>query len=629
MRILCVDSETKGLDLRDEVKTIQVWEGKKGREYKIPEQKKEFLRDCKKDFEDPKVVKVIHSSEFDVPMIFWWTGVLIENICDTKLQESVILGIGMQRTRSTEKDPRWSTSLDLTLRRRKIAELNKEHRTLFYDKIALQRYMEVYGEEEVEKIKTKYGMDDVKYLTDLYLQQQEDIRELQLENVAWLENNCAEVTAIMRINGIGFNEHTWIEIADDTQAKYDELWNSLPAHINWASNQQVKKFFGKRGIRIKTYKDFWDKTTGEIKHKWLGLDDDLDNFLKMQKMYKAITSYGHGWLTNKYGRPTVFDDNRVRANFSQIVDTGRYSMDNPNLQQLPAKLRHRNAFQAAPGWVFCISDYTGQELGIIAIGANDQDWINAMLKKHDVHMVQGAKLYNTKYNNPDYWKSIGEPGCIFPKKCKCLKHNKLRRPVKDINFGIAYGKGADALAEDMKCSVEEAQEMIDIWYKASPEIKSWLTKNGKHGIKFREAFTLPPFERRRELLEDEDWRRRNQGKNTPVQGTGGDIIKLALVRMWKYIRKHKLQDRVKIVLSVHDEIITEVREDFAKEWMPIMQRIMDKAAEYVLELPVVTTEPFTNWFWPSKKQLDEFGTEFIDQAMPKRKVVQSKLKQAA
>jgi DNA polymerase I-like protein with 3'-5' exonuclease and polymerase domains len=623
MRILCVDSETKGLDLRDEVKTIQVWEGKKGREYKLPEQKKQFLRECKKDFEDPKVIKVIHSSEFDIPMIFWWTDVFIENVWDSKLMESVILGLGMQKTRSTEKDPKWSTNLDLTLRRRGIAKLNKELRALHYDKIEQQRYEEVYGKKEVERMKSKYGMDDVKYLTELYLQQEEDIRELQLENVAWLENNCAEVTAIMRINGIGFNQRTWEEVADDTQAKYDELWNKLPAHVSWTSPAQVKKFFGKRGIRIKSYKDFWTMT-GDIKKSWLGLDEHLDNFLHMQKMYKAITSYGHGWLTNKYNYPTVFDDNRVRANFSQIVDTGRYSMDNPNLQQLPAKLRHRNAFQAAPGWTFCISDYTGQELGIIAIGAGEQVWIDAMLKGHDVHNVMGRILHGQKN-----WNKWAEPGCTFPKKCKCKKHNEVRRPVKDLNFGLAYGKGAAALAEDMGVTQEEAVKLIKAYKKVTPAINKWLAKNGYHGIKHKEAFTLEPFARRRTLLEPEEWRRRNQGKNTPVQGTGGDIIKLALVRMWKYIRKHELQDKVKIVLCVHDEIITEVREDFAKEWMPIMKRIMNRAAEYVLEQPVVVTEPFVNWFWPSKKQIDEFGTARIADAMPFRKKIQSDLKQAA
>ena len=596
MRVLGVDSETGGLDLRDELKTVQIWEGNKGKSYKMPRELPLLKKEYGKALTDPKVVKVIHSSEFDIPMIYWHTGIFIEGVWDSKLIEAVILGIGMQRTRKTEKDPQWSTSLDLTLRRRKIAELEKGLRELYYDKIAMQRYLEVYGVKKTRMLQERYELDDVKYLPTLYEQQKADVERLGLENVAWLENNCAEVTAIMRINGIGFDQKIWLEIAKETQAKYDEYWNSLPAHVSWTSPAQVKKFFGKRGIVIKSYEDFWT-TTGDIKKSWLGRDKYLDVFLNMQKLYKAITSYGVGWLTNKYDWPTVFDDSRVRPNFSQIVDTGRYSCSNPNLQQLPSKLRHRNAFVAADGWTFCIGDYTGQELGIIAVGANQKSWIKAMIKGQDVHSVMGAELHGL-----DYWKSIAEPGCTFPKKCKCKSHNSLRRPVKDLNFGLAYGKGAKALAEDMDCTEDEAAKKIREYYKIIPDVKVWLNRNGKKGIMFKEAFTLPPFNRRRTLLESEEWRRRNQGKNTPVQGTGGDILKLALVKMWKYIKKHKLQDKVKIVLCVHDEIITEVRNDFAEEWMGTMKKIMDDAALYVLEYPVVTTEPFINKFWPYKDQ---------------------------
>lgn len=597
-RVLSVDSETGGLDLRDELKTVQVWEGKKGRSYHMPEELPLLKRDYGKAFEDPNVIKIIHSSEFDIPMIFWHTGLLITGVWDTKLMESVILGIGMQRTKDIKKDPKTSTNLDLTLRRRGIAKLEKAHRELYYDKIAMQRYVEVYGERKVKELQSKYELDDVKYLEELMLQQIEDIAELELEEVAELENACAEVTAIMRINGIGFSERYWIDVATETQAEYDKLINSLPPHINWKSPAQVKRFFGKKGIRIRSYTDFWKgRTSSEIKPEWLGIHPMLDNFLKAQQYSKAISSYGIGWLTNKSGYPTVFDDSRVRCNFDQIVDTGRYSCSNPNLQQLPSKLKHRNAFRAAKGWTFCIGDYTGQELGIIAIGAEEETWIEAMLKGHDVHSVMGAKLHGEKI-----WNKWAEPGCTFPFKCKCKRHNQERRPIKDLNFGLAYGKGAKALAEDMGCTQDEAQEKINEYFKVVPRIRKWLQRNGKYGIDFKEAFTFPPFKRRRVLFEEEEYRRRNQGKNTPVQGTGGDILKLALVRMNKYIRKHKLQDQVKIVLCVHDEIITEVSQDYAKEWLPIMKRIMDRAALTVLGEAVVTTDPFINKFWPYKDQ---------------------------
>jgi DNA polymerase-1 len=154
----------------------------------------------------------------------------------------------------------------------------------------------------------------------------------------------------------------------------------------------------------------------------------------------------------------------------------------------------------------------------------------------------------------------------------------------------------------MGCTTEEASQKIREYKKVIPNITRWLNKNGSYGVNFKETYTLKPYRRRRTLHEEEEWRRRNQGKNTPVQGTGGDILKLALCKIDRYIRKHKLQDKVKLVLCVHDEIITECRKEYAKTWLPIMKKLMDDAALYVLKLPVVTTDPFINKFWPYKDQ---------------------------
>lgn len=580
MRIIGLDTETSGLDpWRDRLLMVQTWEGRSG---KVTTKLKDWLK-LKNDLENPKVVKIIHSSEFDVPFIYAHTGIATTNIWDTKLIESVILGIGMQENRSTSDDPKWSTSLKHTLKRRGIADIDKDVRETFIG------HTGPLSKEQIE-----YGLDDVKYLEQLMKQQIEDLQELDLVEVADLENNCAEVVAWMRIHGIRLNKKKWIQIAKDTESKYNELKESLPAHVSWTSPAQVKKFFGRKGIIINSYSDFWT-TTGEIKKEWIGVNPILDRFLQMQKLYKAVTSYGMGWLTNKWGYDTVHPDGRVRANFNQIVDTGRFSCYNPNLQQLPSKLQHRTAFEAEPGWELCIGDYTGQELGIMAVGAKEQDWIDAMIKGHDVHSVMGAKLIGESN-----WNKMAEKDCKFPFKCKCPKHLAERRPVKDLNFGLAYGKGAAALAEDMGLTVEQASNKIRNYKKVIPAITRWLNKNGNYGVTFSEAYTLPPFNRRRRLLESEEWRRRNQGKNTPVQGTGGDILKLALVKMFQYIRKNKLQDKVRILLCIHDEIITEVRIDYKKKWQKEMKSIMEEASTYVTVQPVIKTDPFLSKNWPLK-----------------------------
>src|SRR5690606_23856203 len=302
---------------------------------------------------------------------------------------------------------------------------------------------------------------------------------------------------------------------------------------------------------------------------------------------QQISKYGSGWLTNKQDYPTIHTDGRVRSSFSQIVSTGRYSNENPNLQQLPGKTKHRNAFIPSKGCKFVIGDYTGQELGIMAVGAGEKVWIKAMERGDDIHSVMGQVLHGE-----EKWKSLAEKGCTFPKKCNCKEHKAIRRPVKDLNFGLAYGKGPDALAEDMEMRVRDARKLIRKYKSKIPAITKWLDKNGKNGVYSKEAFTLPPFERRRELkMEPEEWRRRNQGKNTPVQGTGGDILKLALVLMYKYIRDNDLEDTVWIVLCVHDEIITECTAEYAETWRKEMKEIMEIASTYVTKYHVIKTDP--------------------------------------
>jgi DNA polymerase-1 len=599
LRWLAVDCETTGLDgvcpdnTRDKLRTIQVWEGKKGRILRTPAE----WASLKKDFEDPLVIKIIHSSEFDIPFIYMWTGILIRNVWDTKLMESVILGVGMQRNAVYGSDPRWTTSLAGTLKRRKIAVLDKGVRDTYGDPLWEQRYVEAYGKDKLKQMRDKYDLDDVKYLPMLMQQQIEDLEELDLMKVAVLENKCAEATAQFKINGIGFSTKKWLQIENENIKKAEEIKSKLPAHISWTSPAQVKKYFGKKGIQIKSYKDFWNPD-GSTKKEWLGLHPHLDLFFELQNTQSQISKYGTGWLTNKFNYPTVHVDSRVRAGFSQIVSTGRYSCENPNLQQLPSKTKHRNAFVASKGCSFCIGDYTGQELGIMAAGAGEKIWIDAMKRGEDIHSVMGAVLHGM-----EKWKSLAEKGCTYPQKCECPEHKKIRRPVKDLNFGLAYGKGPDALAVDMGMKTRHARQLIKTYKGKTPAITKWLEKNGKYAVIHKETFTLPPFNRRRELsLEPEEWRRRNQGKNTPVQGTGGDILKLALVLIWEYICKYELHDTVYLLLSVHDEIITECDDKYIRTWRVVMKQLMEMASLYVTKEPVIKTDPECSKFWPYKDQ---------------------------
>lgn len=579
---LAVDSETTSLNFKTgKLRSIQTFDGRK---CQVLEKKSDWLK-LKSVLEDKTVVKLIHNTQFDIPYIYEHTGILIRNIWDSKVMESIILGVGSMGENAKLKNvpgfvDKYSTKLDITLKRRKIAILNKEVRDSFINQ---------EGKLTPEQI--KYAKEDVLFLKKLMDQQLADLQRLNLMELADLENRATEVTAQMVINGIGFDTKQWLAIEAKHKKLYEDGLEHLPAHVKWSSPAQIKKFFARKGIRIDSLEDL-DSIAKQ--HN----DPYLNKLVEIRRFGSYVSKYGSNWLTREVTKnvfePTVDPDGRVRCSFEQVLQTGRYSSFKPNLQQLPdlGKSDNRLCFKPAKGSRFCIGDFTGQELGIMAVGGKEQSWIDAMLRGDDVHSIMGRELYTTD------WDKAKDNGCIFPKRCKCPKHKPMRRDSKDLNFGMAYGKSANTLAIDLNKTPAEANRLFWKYKGKAPRVTRWLNQNGDYAVKFKETFTLPPYNRRRSLeLEPEEWRRRNQGKNTPVQGTGSDILKLSLVYLFDYIRDNKLQDLVKIVLIIHDEIICEVKTPYVKKWKPIMKQLMDQAAFDILGYSVVTTEPFDAGCW--------------------------------
>jgi DNA polymerase I-like protein with 3'-5' exonuclease and polymerase domains len=507
---------------------------------------------------------------FDIPWIYYHTGILVTSVWDTKLVEAVILGTGVINTTGLKEQ--YSTSLLNCLNRRGIANLDKSVRGSFIGET---------GRLNAEQI--KYAIDDVRYLEELYKAQCKDLNRLNLNEVANLENQVVEVTAHMKLSGIEFDKSAWMTIAEENKLLYKQCLEKLPPHINWNSPKQVKDFFGRKGVRIDSLSDI-DQIKSDNPY--------LHLFKQVRKYYKMTTTYGESWLINKQKEPTVCDDNRIRCDFEQIISTGRFSCSNPNLQQIPKVGPYRQCFVARKGWTLCVGDFTGQELGIMAAAAGEQSWIDAMTNDKDVHSVMGQLLYGK------VWDDAAESDCTFPYKCSCPKHKPLRTNAKNLNFGLAYGKGPAALSIDLNLSVNESIQLIRKYKSKIPAITRWLIRNGNEAVKNKSIRTLPPYNRLRNLeLEPEEWRRQNQGKNTPVQGTGGDMLKLSLVYLYDYVRKNNLQDVVKIVLVVHDEIISEVKNNYAKKWQKIKKQLMEQAALDILKHPVVKTNPYLNTKW--------------------------------
>jgi len=431
---------------------------------------------------------------------------------------------------------------------------------------------------------------------------------MQLLVVAQLENRVAEVTYMMRVHGINFDTKFWTDMADGNVKRYEEEievlnWMTDNKVKNWGSPKQILNYFNNvEGLEINSMTEFH---SFEDDNPWRGKCDSLDQLIKIRiEIFKYATTYGYTWLETRYSKeepqePTVGPDGRIHCDFQQIINTGRFSCSKPNLQQIPNNWQdnplhdQRKAFIPTEGFKFVSADFSGQELSLMAVGSQEENWIKIIQSGEDLHSQMAALIYGEK------WEEAAEEDCTFKshkQKCECPIHKRLRQSAKTIDFGLPYGKGFKTIANDLGITIEEARTLVGKFNKAAPKLIRWLDKNGKDAARYNEAYTLKPFRRRRSLiLEDMSWRKNNMGKNTPIQGSGGDMIKLAMWMVFEYIELHNYP--AKILLCIHDELLTEVREDKAEEWSGILKDLMEKAALKITKIKLIEAEPQITDYW--------------------------------
>lgn len=585
MRYIALDIEAKGLHpYKGTIWMLSITEGKKTRLYEDCNGMESISKEDRQMLEDEKVCKILHSSIYDAPYIKLNLGITIRNIWDTELCESVIVGAKPQVKRKKEQTPReqqllerFSSALDYVLPRYGFKKPDKSIREEFIDRPK--------GKPFSAKAK-QYAKDDTKDLPAIQKAQEYILKRDGLLEVALLENKVAERYHDMRVRGIGMDANIWLKIADEQLAEFNRRIGSLPKTVdNWNSPAQVKRFFQDRGVALETFDDL-DKLYIQTKDKILG------TFITTRELSKAVSSYGHDFV--KF----IDDDGRIRCGITQIINTGRNSMDNPNLQQLPGsgnndplrlkvlemvtgdkkkKPQHRKAFVPRKGHVFVIGDFSGQEIGIMAAASGEDLWINALLRREDVHGLTASII------SPDEWQHATKRGCTFPKKCQCPEHKNLREPAKISNFMQAYGGGAQRFAEYTGCSLVEASQFVAKHKRAIPNLTRYLNANGRESISTGVSYSADPYRRRRVLLGEEEWQVKNQGKNNPIQSAGANMLKLALVSLpWEF----------PVVLVIHDEIICEVPKAKANKCAKALKQIMEKSADYITGIKgLITVEP--------------------------------------
>ena len=292
----------------------------------------------------------------------------------------------------------------------------------------------------------------------------------------------------------------------------------------------------------------------------------IDEYIRYKERTKLANAYGTKFFNY------VNSDGKVHTNFSQILDTGRVSSSKPNMQQIPSDNTFRNCFITEPGWVFVSSDYSSQELNVIAYGSQDPVWLDALEKGLDLHGVCADLVFEDKWRDAD-----------------ADEKKKLRTQIKAINFGLAYGMGPFKLADTLQISKQEAEALIEKYFTEFPNIRDFLQTLGTFGTRNGYIRTFKPFKRRRwfDTWYPKMWNDRSKmmelgsieraSKNTPIQGSSADMTKLALIYIYNEIQESWSKD-VKIVMTVHDQIDTICKKEIAEQWAVRMTELMEKAA---------------------------------------------------
>ncbi|HTO38477.1 MAG TPA: DNA polymerase I [Brumimicrobium sp.] len=281
--------------------------------------------------------------------------------------------------------------------------------------------------------------------------------------------------------------------------------------------------------------------------------------------------------------PELIDekDGRLHTHYMQTVAaTGRLSSTNPNLQNIPIRTERgremRRAFIAKnDDYLLMAADYSQIELRIMAAFSQDKNMMEAFNNNLDIHTATAAKVYDI--NIEDVSKT-------------------QRSNAKAVNFGIIYGQSAFGLAQNLGISRKEAKEIIDSYFAQYPTIKAYMSEVKEEA---KEKGYVETIMQRRRYLPDinsnnaivRGFAERN-AINAPIQGSAADIIKVAMINIYKRMKKENLQSRM--LLQVHDELVFDV----LKSEKDIMAKLVKEEMENAvgLSVPLIVEMDFAeNW----------------------------------
>ena len=429
-----------------------------------------------------------------------------------------------------------------------------------------------YEDLEIEELSNYIGQI-LNTVYRVYPKMDEILNEMEIDGLFYhIEMPLVEVLGEMEFDGIKVDKDKLYELGVEFKEKIkgleEEIYEIAGEEFNINSPKQLGVIlFEKLQLPVIKKTKTGYSTNAEVLDKLRDHSPIIDKITEYRQIVKLNSTYVEGLLA--IINPI---SNRIHSSFNQtITTTGRISSTEPNLQNIPVKLEMgrniRKVFIADDNCKLVDADYSQVELRVLAHMSQDETMIEAFENNEDIHTKTASQVFNVAMDEVT---------------------SKQRSDAKAVNFGIVYGKSDFGLSEDLHIPVKQAKEYIENYFNKYNKIKEFMdnviesaTENG---------YVTTILNRRRYIPEinASNFMMRNAGKraamNAPIQGSAADIIKIAMVNVYKKLEEKNLKS--KLILQVHDELIVETVEEEIEVVKKIVRDEMENAVIMDVNLDV-------------------------------------------
>ncbi|OWK97895.1 DNA polymerase I [Kaistella haifensis DSM 19056] len=563
------DTETTSLNEMEAELIGMSFSYKKGLAYYIPlsenrEEALETLEIFRPFFEKQDIVKIAHNLKFDYKILKQY-GIEVEGaIFDTMIAHYLL-------------NPDGRHGMDY------LSEIYLHYQPISIETlIGKGKKQGTLRSVSIEE-QTNYAAEDADVTWQLYELFAPQLKKENLEDLFFkVEMPLMKVLAKMELEGVSLDKQ-WLEqeskdLEDDLRKLELKIFELSGEEFNINSPKQMGEIlFEKMQLdpKAKKTKTGQYATSEDILQK-LSSKHEIIKYILEYRTYQKLKSTYVDALPLQIDK----DDHRVHTNFSQTTAaTGRLASVNPNLQNIPIRTLRgqqiRGAFVAGEGKKIISADYSQIELRLIAEISNEENMILAFQNGEDIHASTASKLFNIPLEEVT---------------------KTQRSQAKTVNFGILYGQGAFALAEQTGLSRTEAKQMIEAYYETYPQLKKFMADQVKKAQELGYVETILHRKRHLKDINSANFVVRAHAErnavNAPIQGSAADVIKLAMIKIDEKLEEQNL--KTKMLLQVHDELLFEAPVEEVEIAKTLIKTEMESAFETKVPL-LVEVGVGNNW----------------------------------